>query len=532
MHILFLILQASFSLFMLKDAIRRDSSRYWWLVIMLPFGELLYFFTVKLPEDKDVQAIGRKLFPEKPPSLKHLRSAYRRTPSLENKTRLAQRLYDDGAHDEANTLFSEILGRNPDDKEALYGYALCALSLGDRGIAIAALERLIALDFSYSDYAACHELADAYWTNGQSQQAIALMRRAHQQSSHPEASRLLARYLSDDGHLREAIKLLSDTLDYYDTSPRFIKKRLRRSLRAVRALLKKLTIKLAETPILKKFPTMTPDGGSPFVPHNWRALLQRRVGDLTAAELAIVLKSLGITQETLRPLQERTSSMADALVAYLIDSGRHLNELAVQLHEVAPFTTGHLLKIVIDAEIEEVSLDYIDELLNIIRQRTGDTTATCLKLDRGSSILTITLKSHESINTVTSVISELQEILNNFGLEIIDIYGGNKTQPTSTTQGKPQEKCSQCKNGLAEALTDCLMFKDVGRRSVLLSQLDKNIYNNMDLRGSNSEVAHRIVDVCSAYPTGLSDLEQILAVQEGSLYSERFSSLLRECDCS
>ena len=43
-------LQTLFSLCMLIHAIQRDADRMWWLIVMVPFGEVAYFFAVVLPE--------------------------------------------------------------------------------------------------------------------------------------------------------------------------------------------------------------------------------------------------------------------------------------------------------------------------------------------------------------------------------------------------------------------------------------------------------------------------------------------------
>ena len=41
-----LALQTLFSLYMLYDAIKRGRQQYWYFVVMMPFGEIVYFFAI------------------------------------------------------------------------------------------------------------------------------------------------------------------------------------------------------------------------------------------------------------------------------------------------------------------------------------------------------------------------------------------------------------------------------------------------------------------------------------------------------
>ena len=47
MHV-FLILSYAFSIWMVVDAFKRGSEHYWYLIILFPFGEWVYFFLVKI----------------------------------------------------------------------------------------------------------------------------------------------------------------------------------------------------------------------------------------------------------------------------------------------------------------------------------------------------------------------------------------------------------------------------------------------------------------------------------------------------
>jgi len=53
-------LQSAFSLWMLVDALQRRQERYWYFVVLMPFGELVYFFVVKI-HDPDMRWLKNSL---------------------------------------------------------------------------------------------------------------------------------------------------------------------------------------------------------------------------------------------------------------------------------------------------------------------------------------------------------------------------------------------------------------------------------------------------------------------------------------
>jgi hypothetical protein len=238
MPILFL-LQTAFSIWMLVDAIRRRAPEYWWLIILIPFGEWVYFFAVKLPDMRFGSTIGRRLFTRRV-SLDELRALFKETPSHENRLRLAQSLHDHQQYEEASELFEKVLRNDEDDKESLYGYALCCLKIDKRDMAVRALERLIDIELTFQDYAPCEDLAALYQEDGRQDLAIALLQRACKQSQRIGPRRILAGYLLDAGRADDARPLLEEGLTTYNSSPHFVRRRDRREARAARALLRSL----------------------------------------------------------------------------------------------------------------------------------------------------------------------------------------------------------------------------------------------------------------------------------------------------
>ena len=135
-------LQMIFTVWMLVDAVRRKSERYWYLVLFFPFGPLVYFFAVKI-DDYDLGFLKELVRPSRGPSIDSLREAFRASPSFANRVRLASGLHDASAFAEAAEEFAAALADRPDDPDALYGLGLCKLELADYEDAVGPLSRLV-----------------------------------------------------------------------------------------------------------------------------------------------------------------------------------------------------------------------------------------------------------------------------------------------------------------------------------------------------------------------------------------------------
>lgn len=238
-----LALQTAFSIWMLVDAVRRRAPEYWWLIVLVPFGEWVYFFAVKLPDTRFHTVVGRQLATRRV-SLAQLRANYAETASHQNRVLLAQKLHDSGQHGEAAELFEQVLRNDEDDKDSLHGYALCCLRSDRRDMAVRALERLVDMDITYRDYTACEDLAALYVDGDDAsagrRRAIALLERACKKCQRIGPRRMLAQHLIADGREREARPLLVDGLRAYEGSPRYVKRRDRRDARQARSLLRSL----------------------------------------------------------------------------------------------------------------------------------------------------------------------------------------------------------------------------------------------------------------------------------------------------
>jgi hypothetical protein len=237
MHILF-ALQSAFSLWMLVDAASRRAGYVWYMIIMMPFGEVAYFLAVKI-HDPEFAAfrLGRS---GKPPSLDQLRFNAEDTPSFENRLMLARGLHDTDRHREAAELFRQLLDEEPEDKAALYGLGCSLLGAGETKVATQVLEALAELDFKYAEYAAGSMLADIYWQEERREEALALKETLANASRSLAHQTELARSLAELGREPEARALIERCLNEYAHSPGYVQKNEKQHARAARRLLKSL----------------------------------------------------------------------------------------------------------------------------------------------------------------------------------------------------------------------------------------------------------------------------------------------------
>ncbi len=241
LRILF-ILQQAFSLWMLGDAVRRGSKSYWYFVVLLPFGEFVYFFMVKIydPEFDAIRAFVTGLF-EKKVTVEDLRFRARETPSYANKLALGQGLYDEGAYSEAQKYFAEVLRLEPDDREALYGMALSHRELGDSDLAIESLAQLIDVDAAFRDYAACADLAHLLVETDRVEEAHELLDRLVTRSPRLEHRLLFAHYLLHGGKRETAREQLETGLAEHRQAPRYLKHKNRLWVRRAKHMLQEVS---------------------------------------------------------------------------------------------------------------------------------------------------------------------------------------------------------------------------------------------------------------------------------------------------
>jgi len=215
-------------IWMLIDAIQRGAAYYWFCVIVcVPFGSLLYFFTVKAPE----LGIGTGATRYRPVRIRRqradldkLRYQFERNPCLANQALLASALYDAGEYGEAVEHYRKVLGRDGRYQRALYGLSLCHIARGEHAAAVEQLRRLLEQNRGYADYQAWLSLASSLAAAGEQEQAVEALEGLVKACPRLDHSVELASVLIEAGRPDEARAHLEQALLDYEHSPRHVKR--------------------------------------------------------------------------------------------------------------------------------------------------------------------------------------------------------------------------------------------------------------------------------------------------------------------
>jgi hypothetical protein len=240
-HILF-ILQTLFSLAMVVHAIKRGMETYWYLIIMVPFGEWAYFFAVYLPSRKTGIAgqIQERLTTRRT-SVRDLELEFQAAPTHRNQRALAEAYYDRREYRQAKPLFKQIVNKAPGDMDARYGYSACLAQTGGVAEAAEQLEAIVDSDPSAFDFRALEDLAEAYGNLERSDDAIALLRDAAQRTSRMAPRVHLAELLLKIDRAGEAQEVLTHALHDHKMAPAYVRKQDGRHARHATKLLAMLS---------------------------------------------------------------------------------------------------------------------------------------------------------------------------------------------------------------------------------------------------------------------------------------------------
>jgi tetratricopeptide (TPR) repeat protein len=207
----------AFKVWMLVDAARRGVHALWYLVVMLPAGDFVYFFAVKL-RDYNVHPHAPP-DPNEAPSLDALRALVEDSPSFHNRVRLGWALYDADQPASARECFEAALRSHPQDREARYGLGLCLLDQGKLREAADALSALVEQSFAHDDYRAAEALAEALHRSEQNEEAcevLATIVRSTRRIEHRIAhAKLLIRCERRD----EAASVLANAISEFEAEP-------------------------------------------------------------------------------------------------------------------------------------------------------------------------------------------------------------------------------------------------------------------------------------------------------------------------
>jgi hypothetical protein len=210
-------------LWMVLDAVRRRVHGLWYVVLLVPLGEIVYFFAVKLPDfgarPRPPEETGPKV------SLSELEAAVADSPSFHNRVRLAWALLDQSQAERAITLFEQALGSHRSDKHAQLGLGYALLDAGQAERAASVLTALMERSFGYADYSAANALLEALERSGQDARAVELAELMAKDSRRLRHQLVVARQYARVQRRADAITLLRTALHDFEAQPELDRRR-------------------------------------------------------------------------------------------------------------------------------------------------------------------------------------------------------------------------------------------------------------------------------------------------------------------
>jgi hypothetical protein len=227
-----------FQVLMMVHFFRRRPEGYWFFVILFlgPLGALVYFVIEVLPDLR-----------VKPPWLARMERRRRRqwlehvvaeTPALEHIQELAETCAADGEHGRAVELFSRVLRRDGDSREAHYGRAKSLVALGRLEEAIADLEPVARSEPNYHFYDAYLTLAECYDRSGRTDQARSAYQDILGRTTVSRAYYGYGTLLHRLGDKAAATEMMRQILAKKPTLPRYLRRQERPWFRKADAFLK------------------------------------------------------------------------------------------------------------------------------------------------------------------------------------------------------------------------------------------------------------------------------------------------------
>ena len=231
--------QGAFTIWMLVDAYRRGAEYYWYLVILFiqPIGAWVYFFLVKVG---DFPGLRDWSFLQRRPRLEELRYRAEQMPTLTNHLALAERLVELRDYEGAIPHLDAVLAQEPELSPARYLLATCRAETGHPDQALPLLEKLIARDRTWSNYAAWLLLIRLQDETGAADKALTSCQELARLAPTLRHQYLLAEHLVAGGKNDEARKVLERSLEEHQYAPGFVRRRNRRWASQARRLQKQL----------------------------------------------------------------------------------------------------------------------------------------------------------------------------------------------------------------------------------------------------------------------------------------------------
>jgi hypothetical protein len=221
-----LLISSVFKALMLFDVIRRGgccNNSWYFIIVLVPFGEWIYFFSVKI-HDPQMQRLKKRLVAPWLNTAKDIteyRFLYRETPSLLNRLNLARALHDTGQFVEASEHFQAIYDKDPRDIEAKFGLALSHLGRTSYAVAVQLLKELVDPKLDAKDYKFAEALVDALWQSEARTDSVALAERMYDQSRRLNHVVILAEKYIALEEMEKATQLLEDGISSYKRYPTY-----------------------------------------------------------------------------------------------------------------------------------------------------------------------------------------------------------------------------------------------------------------------------------------------------------------------
>lgn len=205
-------LSLAFSIALAVHVVRSGRELFWlWIILIFqPLGGLVYFVAIVLPElfgGAGARRLGSTARAALDPTREYreAKAACEDTPTVRNRSRLAQAAAGLGRHDEAEQLFAEAAhGIHQDDPALLLGRAHALLELGRGADAVAVLERLAQDEAEGRTPAAMLALGRAYEAVGRIPEADDALRDAAERLPGFEGQGRYAAFIARQGRRQEA----------------------------------------------------------------------------------------------------------------------------------------------------------------------------------------------------------------------------------------------------------------------------------------------------------------------------------------
>lgn len=231
-------LGALFQALMVVHYFRRRPEGYWFFVIIFlgPLGALIYFVMEVVPDLR-----------VKPPWLARMERRRRRqwlehvveeSPALEHLLELAENCAAEGEHPRAVELFSRVLKRDPDAREALHGRAKSLVDLGQIERAIEDLEPVVRAEPKHQFWGSYLTLAECYDRMGQPEKARAAYEEILGRTTVSRAYYGYGLLLDRQGDKERAREMMRQILAKKPALPRYLRRQERPWFKKAEAFLK------------------------------------------------------------------------------------------------------------------------------------------------------------------------------------------------------------------------------------------------------------------------------------------------------